>query len=336
MKLAQVIETHHGSGAAGLGLARNLGDGFLCDKNPFFRRVRSAAQLRGYGFTQNDLAGYFGFPLLGLDTVLETHTIPYRDNVAALERLEATRPGFFTLADLSLNRPTPNYLLHEAAHAVAFHEAFGQSQAVAEVFRDPTQLLRVLAGEAFAMTAEYLAACSVTGALHRWFFSINSYRRRTQARKPIGELMLELGERPVVWVLLAGFVASNTLRESLKEREVCALIEHVPAAVPLSERAIASLRRAVSEAIKMSREFRVDTARLFLSKFGYSRRIERHLTLDSVAELARDAHYRQTLVRLVDILVGEPVPAAVNARRQVPSRCRARPRTAQSLAGAES
>lgn len=319
MKLAHLLQTHHGSVAGGQGLARNLGDGFLCEKNPFYARVRSAALLRGYGFTQSDMHGYFGFPLLGLDTLLETRKIPYRDNVAALERLEATRPGFFTLTDLSLNRPTPNYLLHEAAHAVAFHEAFGPSQTVAEAFRDPEQLLLVLAGEAFAMTAEYLAACSVTGALHRWFFSINSYRRRTQARKPIGELMLEFGERPVVWVLLAGFVASNTLRESLKEREVCALLEHAPQPVPLTEAAITSLRRAVSEAIKMSREFRVDTARLFLAKFGYSRRIERHLGRDSVAALARDPHYRQTLGRLVEILVEAPRAAAVNTQRQLVS-----------------
>lgn len=318
MKLAQLLETHRAS-VAGESLARNLGDGFLCAKNPFFARVRSAALLAGYGFSRDDSHGYFGFPLLGLDTVLETRKIPYRDNVAALERLEAVRPGFFTLGDLSLNRPTPNYLLHEAAHAVAFHEAFGPSPAVADVFRDPERLLLVLAGEAFAMTAEYLAACSVTGALHRWFFSINSYRRRTQARKPIGELMLEFGERPVVWVLLAGFVAANTLRESLKEREVCALLEHVPLATPLRGPALASLRRAVSDAIKMSREFRVDTARLFLAKFGYSRRIERHLGLDSVAELDRDPHYRQALERLVDILVGAPRVAAVSTLVSAPS-----------------
>jgi len=317
MKLAQLLELHQQSTLGGGGLARNLGDGFLRDKNPFFARVRRAALVSGYRFTQADSHGYFGFPLLGLDAVLETRQIPYRDNVAALERLEAARPGFFTLADLSLNRPTPNYLLHEAAHAVAFHEAFGRSQAVAAVFRDPEKLLSVLAGEAFAMTAEYLAACSVTGAVHRWFFSINSYRHRTQAKKPIGELMLELGERPVVWVLLAGFVASNTLRESLKEREVCALLEHTPLALPLTARTLTSLRRAVSQAIKMSREFRVDTARLFLSKFGYSRRIERHLGLDSVAELDRDPHYRRTLLRLVDILVEEPVQAAVNTQRRV-------------------
>lgn len=312
MKLALLLQQHDSTLGAG-SLPRNLGDGYLCAKNPFFARIRAAALRSGYGFSETDLGGYFGFPLLGLDVVLETRKIPYRDNVTALVHLEAARPGFFTLAELSLNRPTPNYLLHEAAHAVAYDAAFG-SVPVAEAFAEPAHLPLVLAGEAFAMTAEYLAACSVGGALHRWFFSINSYRRRTQAKQAIGDLMLEFGERSVVWVLLSGFVASNTLRESLSEREVCALLDHAPPDVTPHPRQLAKLRSAVSQAIKMSREFRVDTARLFLCKFGYARRIERQLRFDCVQAIERDAHYERTLRRLVDVLTG----AATFASAQVP------------------
>ncbi|HEY6727097.1 MAG TPA: hypothetical protein VI197_23850 [Polyangiaceae bacterium] len=317
MKLALVLEQHQRSLATG-GLPRNLGDGYLCAHNPFFARIRSEALARGYGFSERDPGGYFGFPLLGLDLVLESRKIPYRDNVTALERLEAARPGFFTLAELSSNRPSPNYVLHEAAHAVAYAVAFG-SRPVREAFADPGHLPWVLAGEAFAMAAEYLAACCVGGSLHRWFFSINSYRHRTQAKRAIGDLMLELGEVPVVWALLSGFVASNTLRESLKEREVCALLEHVPPHTLPQRRQLSALRRAVSEAIKMSRAFRVDTARLFLCKFGYSRRIERQLQFDCVQQIERDPHFRGTLRRLVDVLVVAPAREPAQATRAAQS-----------------
>jgi len=47
---------------------------------------------------------------------------------------------------------------------------------------EPANLVRVQLGEAFAMTSEYFAACAVSGTLHDWFFSINSYRHRTPAR----------------------------------------------------------------------------------------------------------------------------------------------------------
>lgn len=321
MKLAGLLQSHQSQLGAGC-LSRNLGDGCLYAKNPFFRRVREAALERGYAFAEADLNGYFGFPLLGLDSVLESRSIPYRDNVTALERLEAARPGFFTLADLHVNRPVPNYVLHEAAHAVAYHESFDRSRSVAESFADPGNLLLVLMGEAFAMTAEYLAACSVTGPLQRWFFSINSYRRRTQAKQAIGEAMLELGERSVVWVLLNGFVAVNTLRESLKEREVRQLLEHCPVSPEPTAGQLARLRRAVSEAIKMSREFRVDTARLFLCKFGYTRRIERRLALDSLRTVDVDARYRASLARLVDVLVADAAVAPAlepRARRLLPA-----------------
>lgn len=326
MKLARVLQQHRQSVGPDT-LRKNIGDAYLCARNPFFARIRSAALVRGYTFSERDPGGYFGFPLLGLDVVLETRRIPYRDNVTALERLEAARPDFYTLTDLASNRPTPNYLLHEAAHAVAYAEAFG-SRPVADAFAERSHLPLVLAGEAFAMTAEYLAACSVSDPLHRWFFSVNSYRHRTQAKKAIGELMLELGERPVVWVLLSGFVASNTLRESLKEREVSALAEHAAPNGGLRRRQLTALRRAVSAAIKMSREFRVDTARLFLCKFGYRRRIERELEFDCVRQVECDDHYRDTLARLVDLLLAPPPRSDFDAPH------RASPRTARSWARA--
>ena len=101
-------------------LLQNLGDGFLYQKNPFFRRIRDAARARGIGFTLEDPGDYFAFPLVALDAVLETRKVPYRANYSALRGFERARPGFFTLADLRKNRPLPNYVLHESAHAVAF------------------------------------------------------------------------------------------------------------------------------------------------------------------------------------------------------------------------
>lgn len=305
MKLVDLLEsqrTLHGPRR----LRRSVGDGYLFAHNPYFRRVREAALGRGFQFTTCDTEGYFGFPLLGLDVILTTRKIPYRDNVRALEALERARPGFFRLSDLHQNRPRPNYVLHEAAHAVAFHEVFGRPASVAETLAEPTHLLGILTGEAFAMTAEYLAACCVSGALHRWLFSVNSYRHRTQAKRALGNLMLELGQPPVIAALLGGFVVSNHLRESITLKDLEVLFDRMPGLEKPRFGQCKRLKGAVSRAMKMSREFRVDTARLFLCKFGHARRFERGLTKHPLRSAAANDDYFSALARLMDVLVHDP------------------------------
>jgi hypothetical protein len=286
--------------------ARSVGDGYLYLHNPFFRRIRQAALAGGYRFTQSDPGGYFGFPLLSLDVVLATRQLPYRDNLAALLALERARPGFFRLADLQANRPTPNYLLHEAAHAVAFHQAFKRPRDVLATLAERNNLLYLITGEAFAMSSEYLAACSVTGALQRWCFSISSYRRRVQGSQLLGQLMLELGQRRVVWALLGGFVASNYLCESISHKELRRLLSHQPGAPPLpSSATLSKLRSGVARATQMSREFRYDTARLFLTKLGYPRDIERVLGGHPLDDARADASYFAFCDRLVNVLLSD-------------------------------
>ena len=90
-ELLRVQRRSHGSAR----LLENLGDGFLYQKNPFFRRMRDAALKRSIGFTLSDPGDYFAFPLVALDTVLRTRKVPYRANYSALSAFERARPGFF-------------------------------------------------------------------------------------------------------------------------------------------------------------------------------------------------------------------------------------------------
>jgi hypothetical protein len=301
-----LLETHrecHGPAR----LLDNLGDGYLYGHNPFFRRVRDAARARGFGYSAEGQDEYFGFPLIHLDTLLASRKVPYRRNYRALLHLERSRPGFFELSDLRLNRPTPNYLLHESAHAIAFHELFGRPRSVAEVLASPEGLLRSLIGEAFAMTSEYFAACAVEGKLHAWFFSINSYRHRTQAKKAIGELVDELGFAEVATLTLLALLCNNFLIDRLDKRLLSRCLELSPSSgTKLRPRTFEKLRRALASLMVMSPEFRLDTARLFLSMFGRPRSIRRVLSRDPLSLLSRDDRARSGLAVLTGVLEGTP------------------------------
>lgn len=258
---------------------------------------------RRIGFTLEDPGDYFAFPLVALDSVLRARKVPYRANYSALCAFERARPGFFMLADLRQNRPQPNYVLHETAHAVAFQELMGRPKDVSAALCAPQNLIRVVLGEAYAMTSEYFAACAVSGVLHDWFFSINSYRHRTPAKKRVGELMSELGEPLLVWLILCGFLANNFFVERFTERTLERALELSPVVVPrLSSANRRALCGAISKLMVMSPEFREDTARLFFAMHGYSRDIRRVLSADPFALMAAETSLEKPLRALVKIL----------------------------------
>jgi len=299
-ELLSVQERSHGPGR----LLQNLGDGFLYRNNPFFRRVRVAALARDIGFTLKDPGDYFAFPLVALDAVLKTRQVPYRANYAALCAFERARPGFFTLADLYRNRPLPNYVLHESAHGVAFHELFGRPRDTHVALSDPSKLVHVVLGEAYAMTAEYFAACAVSGPVHDWFFSINSYRHRTPAKKAVGEFVTRIGLEPLVWLVLVAFLQNNFFVERLTMKT----LERALALYPLGKSPAISrpdrprLCRALSALMVMNPEFREDTARLFLTMHGYRRNIRSVLARDPLELIAADPGLAPRLTRLVRVL----------------------------------
>ncbi|HTA92339.1 MAG TPA: hypothetical protein VK745_22330 [Polyangiaceae bacterium] len=292
----------HGTGR----VLENLGDGFLYRENPFFRRIRDAALKRSIGFTLRDPGDYFAFPLVALDTVLRTRKVPYRANYSALLAFERSRPGFFRLADLRSNRPLPNYVLHESAHAVAFHELFGRPRDVPAALADPSKLVRVQLGEAYAMTSEYFAACAVSGTLHDWFFSINSYRHRTPAKKAVGELAERLGLPLLVWLVLVGFLENNFFVERFSRGtlERALALSPLGPAPRISPADRGRLCRALSALMVMNPEFRYDTTRLFLTMHGYSRDIERVLACDPLDLISADPELAPRLRRLVKTLSG--------------------------------
>jgi hypothetical protein len=292
-----------------------IGDGFLYAKNPVFRRVRDAALRAGFRYSgaARDTGAYYGFPLIGLEAVLATRVIPYRATRPALLELERSRPGFFEIKDLRVNRPTPNYLLHESAHAVAFDVLFGRPASVAETLRDPSRLVELMLGEAYAMCAEYFAACCVSTRTEAWFFSISSYRRHVPQKRAIGELVETLGFGATVWLALGAFLYHNFLVERLSKPALERMLRYSELT---RRRSVSSglerkIRRALNGLLTMSPEFRYSTSRLFLSALGYPRDIRRVLKRDPLELAERSPELEARVRRLVAVLEHDKKPGVI-------------------------
>jgi hypothetical protein len=159
-------------------------------------------------------------------------------------------------------------------------------------------------GESFAMTAEYFAACAVRGQPHAWFFSISSYRHRTQKKKAVGELLERHGFEFVARAVLLAFLYNNFLVDRLDRRRLTALLDVADPRVAqrLSPVALRHLGATLNGLMVMSPEFRYDTSRLFLSMFGRSRNIRRELSADPLGLLAADAQAQAAVTKLIALL----------------------------------
>ena len=139
---------------------------------------------------------------------------------------------------------------------------------------DRDRLVHVMLGESYAMAAEYLAACAVGDPLHAWLFSGSSYRHRTQKKKAVGELIEHIGLPAMTWALLAAFLQNNFLVDRLGQKQVERILALGPHTAELAHdpALVRRLRSALGGLMVMSREFRLDTSRLFLTSLGYPAR----------------------------------------------------------------
>src|SRR5262245_30072204 len=167
------------------------------------------------------------------------------------------------------------------------------------------------------MTSEYFAACAASSGVHRWVFSINSYRQRAPARETIGAMVSELGLPLVAFSVLCAFLSNLFFRERLASDSVERMLELYHLARPgraggkdeaprrFPKPAVRRrLRRALSELMVMNPEFRRDTTRLFLTMFGRSRRIDKVLEEDPLELFEKDENSLGASLRLVSVLAG--------------------------------
>jgi hypothetical protein len=158
--------------------------------------------------------------------------------------------------------------------------------------------------ESFAMTSEYFAACAVSGKPHSWFFSISSYRHRTQKKKAVGELLERYGFDFAARAVLLAFLCNNFLVDRLTAKQGARLAALVDAeqARRLTPAGLRRLTETLNGTMVMSPEFRYDTARLFLTMFGRSRNIRRELAVDALELFERDSGAQSGTARLVGLL----------------------------------
>ena len=293
--LREVIAVHAQFRPRG-SLPANLGDGFLCSFNSVFKAVRDAYLARGFRFTTKDFCGYYAFPLMSLDHLIEERKIPYRENFAWLTRLEKEAPGVFTLTELKRGELQFNYLFHESAHLLA-HEAFFGRRPPRKLPRTPATLHRILIGEAFANTVECLASAHPAGEIGAYFLDANCHFRSNRGEAAlIRRLGRHHGFLPVARAILAGFLYANYLVDRLGVREKAEVARY--SGLPKKEAA-----RLAAIGTELCERFRTTTTQLHLVKLGFPGELGGLMRFDPVAKLGREIKLRAQTEALLALAV---------------------------------
>lgn len=291
MKLRRLLEAHD-SGQPSEGLALNLGDGYLCEKNQIFRQIRKHALKNGFRYSTEFDRDYLALPLSQLNALLTKKQLPYFDNVSVLKKINSQVHSELNWDDVSDNLKR-NYLFHESCHAVArscFHET--------QESKSPEHLLRILLEESFANTCELLAVVDVNDPAHRLFYEWNSYTCLIQERVSLNKALEEMGGANLFKYFLFCYLHSNFLKDGLTDSSFQRLVKMVFKDKSLDPKKLKTLRALAKIAFTLDWRFRKVTTGLHLRLCGFQEAFPQLLDFDFMEVLETRSHLQNSIEKL--------------------------------------
>ncbi|HVK60823.1 MAG TPA: hypothetical protein VM432_04700, partial [Bdellovibrionales bacterium] len=265
-------------------LSDSIGDAFLYDKNPVFRGVRNRVFELGFRPTANASMDYFGWPMLGLDEILETRLLPYKANLRALKKFANARPGHFVLGDVFRSFPERNFIFHESCHAIA--EDVWARRIGIDRSNSKTVVERSLFGEACANGSELFSYAFTSCPEEEFSLIMNSYFRPIgKPHQALKNAVAALGAHETLKLTVLFYFHVNYFVRLTLER-IDALIDMTLPDQNISADVRESIREIAAFASTLNEAFRKRTGELFLNFRGVDGTIE-EMTRTTEEEMAQ-------------------------------------------------
>ena len=310
LPLAELLALHDAHRPDGA-LERCLGDGYLIDLSPVFRRIRSTACELGATYTTEDFCHYNALRFASLEAILASGRIPYCDNVTILRELERRRPHQFRLSDVF--ELTSNYVLHESAHFIAdrLYRPDGELAGPdPELAATRGQMIGVNLAESFANAVELVTRLGIETVVADRILDQNSYMRgRPRIAPSFRELVACVGSRGAFRILLLGYLHANMLHDQLPADRLAGVVElAAPGFVDNPDAALLA-SRVMPACFRLNPGFRQLTQAFYLTFMGIETPLERTLDFDFFATILSSDRLRQYITRLADVVEGGPARA---------------------------
>jgi hypothetical protein len=314
MKLRLVLAQHQKFSHA-QALKKNLGDAFLIQHNPVFRVIRAEAIRRGFRFSPNRFHDYDALALTQLPKILNTKTIPYCDNVTALQDVEKRAPKAFNLGEVPPLRA--NYVLHETAHGVARvlrekHVGKLPGKKGLGTLKSQQELaLAILVEESFANACESFSNLYATNALHDEFLYKNSYiMEKPTERAHLVNCVKLIGEALTFQLLFYSFLYSNFLKTNTALEDfnlvLTQLFFNSPAKMgKLKKTDLRTLKKTFQIGLDLDPQFTIFTNAFCLRLMGIKKDLFEVLSFDFMGTMGKSVAY-QNLIQEYSRLFSSP------------------------------
>jgi hypothetical protein len=288
MKISKLLEIHDSVKIAG-NLTNNIGDAYLCLKNPIYNIIRKQTLQAGFVFSSEQNVFYESLPLSQLSNILKVKKIPYANNVDVLRSLEEKISNTANVSDIILNLKK-NFLFHESCHA------FARSYSM---LSDNSDLaLNMLIEESFANTCELLGVIYAEDAAHRFFYELNSYTALFEMKTNLKKACDEMGIEIVATVIFFGYLQSNLLLNSFDEYQFNKIIELAENKnfKKISQAQIKVLKSLVRLCFTLDEEFRRVTTGFYLKLSGLELNINKANYIEKIISTKSYQMYVEFLI----------------------------------------
>ncbi|MBX3021905.1 MAG: hypothetical protein KF799_09540 [Bdellovibrionales bacterium] len=260
MLFSDVLDIHK-SYAHPQGLGDILGDSFLLESNPIYRKVRQVSLEIGCRYVEA-YPEYLLLPFYELPKIVANKCVPYVPHARLMEGIERGRPDTFSTEDV----PMPeSYHLHESAHVIAEHFYKDVS------LRTPQEkILKAILCESFANAVDAMACMPATDDIHRFFIKQNCYMHpRLKVMRAMTDLAETMGLRFTFMLAFFTYVQANFLAKALGMKAIRQLAERYALDPQIDMKRLKNIRivRAIGE--NLDPRFRVTTTGNFLKQEGF-------------------------------------------------------------------
>lgn len=271
-----------------------LGDGFLLQTNPIYRKIKTFAVEIGSQYVEAYL-DYLLLPFHELPNIVERKKIPYVPAARLMENVERNHPGIFSTDDM----PMPgSYHLHEAAHVIAEH--------FLKKVRSSTlqeKILKVILAESFANTVDAFACTAVSDEIHYFFIKQNSYMQPQKKNiQAMNALTKSMGFRFTFMLTFFTYVQANFLASPLTKKYIRELASRYAPSAKLDVKVLKNVQIVCEMGEKLDPLFRFTTTANYLKQQGFEGDIHDLLDFPFTKLFESHSEYEKAIESLADAI----------------------------------
>lgn len=296
-------------------LEKNLGDGFLLEKNKVYSQIRNKALALGFQFDSSPNESYWALPLSQLEEFIELKKIPFVNNVFVLKEIEKKIPGVSQWDDVTDNLKR-NHTFHEACHVIArsvSKKHFGQfsQQQFKKAGSSEEKILQLMIEESFANTCELIGIIEVDDAVHKLFYEINSYIFMYEDKSNLKNFFHEFGKKNAFTFLLLSYLHANYIHPKFEDKSLDNVLKIMfektgqLSAVKADAKKMKIFRAISRICFELNPRFRMVTSVFYLRLLGFSISKEELPRIDFMKIISNQAVYRDFINELIAIVVTE-------------------------------